>query len=159
MHHHASSHRSTNHISTGLVLKYTSTQVRLDTVSTDTTCYSCTQSVSMPTCTQPYLGYSCIRAYQVPTYLDPRSSRHGSITSPFFSSNVLVRISVDVVYQVTRLHISIPSRIVSNRDRFVFLHLQKPLGEKVCFNIIFHKRSYAGGNVYFRGVSLLMCYQ
>ena len=81
MHNHASSHRSTNHISTGLVLKYTSTRVRLDTVSTDTTCYSCIQSVSMPACTQPYLGYNCIRAYQVPTYLDPRSPRHGSITA------------------------------------------------------------------------------
>ena len=32
--------------STGLVLKYTSTRVRLDTASTDTTCYSCTQSAT-----------------------------------------------------------------------------------------------------------------
>ena len=137
MHHHASLHRSTNHTSTGLVLKYTSTRVRLDTTSTDTTCYSCIRFVSMPACTQPYLGYNCIRAYQVPTYLDPRSPRHGSITSPFFSSNVLVRISVDAVYQATRLHNSIPSRIVSNRDRFVSLHLQKPLWGKGMFQYYF----------------------
>ena len=117
--------------STGLVLKYTSTRVRLDTASTDTTCYSCIRFVSMPACTQLYLGYNCIRAYPVPTYLDPRSPRHGSVTWVRNSCILINNFKINSMHVLGSLQQGARSNSIDRRLRSRYIELRYVWSPKI----------------------------